>query len=103
MGLQTVMGIPASGAATNGIFSLIGGITRFQTSSAALPTLTVTLSGNVDDLAAVILVNDTPAVVSGGSFSADVLLSLGPNTITVEASDPLGNGASVSIIVYLDF
>lgn len=102
MGLQTVMGIPASGAASNGIFSLIGGITRFQTSSAALPTLTVTLSGNVDDLTAIILVNDTPAVVSGGAFSADVLLSLGPNMITVEASDPLGNGASVSMTVYLD-
>ena len=102
MSLQTTMGIPASGAASNGTFSLIGGIVRFQTGSAALPTLTITLSGNVDDPAAVILVNDILAVVSGGTFSADVLLLLGPNTITVEASDPLGNGTSVSITVYLD-
>jgi uncharacterized protein YfaP (DUF2135 family) len=65
-----------------------------ETSSA-----TVTVSGTVEAGIGFVTVNGQPVAVSGGSFSQDVVLSLGPNEIFVEATDAAGNSALVSTSV----
>lgn len=57
----------------------------------------VTVSGTVQDATPVaITVNGTAVVVSSGSFSTSVALAVGPNTITVVATDAAGNATTVT-------
>lgn len=58
----------------------------------------VTVSGNATDNKAVssLTVNGQPATISSGTFSKDVALAEGPNTITVVASDATGNTATAT-------
>src|SRR3989338_2680414 len=59
-------------------------------------TATDTLSG-----IATVLCNGNPASLSASTFSCDVPLTSGPNTITVQATDIAGNTSSSSIAVTL--
>ena len=59
----------------------------------------VTVSGTVDDAAAMVWVNGVSAEDGAGGFSAVVTLTEGDNTITVVAEDELGNSASEIISV----
>ena len=100
---QTILGLPASGNATNGVFTLLGGFGTPQAVCAEPPTTTVTVTGTVNDATATVTVNGITATVSGGTFTAaDVTLTLGSNTITAIATDGLGNQTSHAIMVYLD-
>ena len=71
-------------------------------------TITVTpttLSGTVADPGATVLVNGVPATVTPGgasaTFSADIDLVTGPNTVTVEATGPTGLTSSETITIIL--
>jgi hypothetical protein len=59
----------------------------------------VTVSGTVDDAAAMVWVNGVSAEDGAGGFSAVVSLTEGDNVITVVAEDELGNTASESVTV----
>jgi hypothetical protein len=61
---------------------------------------TISVSGTVDDPAAVVHVNNTPVQVSKGSFTlSSVSLAEGENAITATAVDPAGNRAKSAIII----
>jgi hypothetical protein len=65
-----------------------------------LTTKTATVAGAVDDPLATITVNGNATPNNNGSYSADVTLSEGGNTVTVEATNGTGTGtASVDVIV----
>ena len=64
---------------------------------------TVTVSGRVDDPTATVRVNDLPATVSGGSFSATVPVpDEGEQTIRVVAQDAAGNRRRLEVPVTVD-
>jgi hypothetical protein len=65
------------------------------------PTVPLTVSGTTDDPSASITVNGTAATNASGQFSANILVSLGQNTITATATDIAGNATSHAISVYL--
>ena len=73
-------------------------------SSVQAQPITITVTGTVNEPVSNVTVNGITASVTGGtSFTATgVPLSLGPNTITVTATDVAGNSASTSITVRLD-
>ena len=106
MAAQTVLGLPAGGLASNGTFILIGGGGRDAEPDAEAPVaMTITVTGTIDDPAASVTVNGTAAALDAAAktFNAPgIVLALGPNTITVTATDALGNAASRAITVYLD-
>ncbi len=64
----------------------------------------ISISGTVDDPAALVKVNNTPVQVSRGTFTlSSVNLNEGGNTITAMAVDRAGNQAkTVSVVVVLD-
>jgi hypothetical protein len=70
------------------------------TVSSSPVNITGTATDNLSGIAKV-LCNGSPASLSASTFSCDVPLTNGPNTITVEASDIAGNKASSSITVTL--
>ncbi len=102
MGVQTIIGLPASGSSTNGLYALLGGMEPHR--PAAKPvSVTITVSGTINDPSSTITVNGAVAVISGSTYSADgIRLSLGPNNISVRAIDSCGNSSSKSILVHLD-
>lgn len=60
----------------------------------------VTVTGTVSDATAVtVTANGTSLTVTNGSFSGDVPLSAGPNTIAVTATDAATNSTTVSVSV----
>ena len=71
-------------------------------SSAWAGTRTITVIGTVDDPQATVTVNGTPATVTEGNFSADVILTEGENTIKATTTDLADNSAEVSVKVTLD-
>lgn len=102
MKAQTVLGMPAGGAASNSTYALIGGMAAAST-GAQTTSLDIPVTGTIDDPSATVTVNGLPATVSGTTWTANgVRLSLGPNTITATATDTAGNQRSQSIRVYLD-
>ena len=102
MRAQTILGLPAGGAASNGTFTLIGSPSMGEAPSGPI-TIKITVTGTVDDPTATISVNGIGAGVSGTTWTAaNVPLSLGPNTLTATATDGAGNARSASIKVYLD-
>ena len=102
MAAHTILGLPAAGSASNGIYTVIE-LPEWTGGAVEPPvTMTIPVTGTVDDPSAAVTVNGMPATVSGGTFTAQVVLMLGPNTIAVAATDPLGNAASTSMVVYLD-
>jgi hypothetical protein len=61
---------------------------------------TITVSGTVDDPAAVVVVNNTPVQVSKGAFTlSGVSLAEGENAVTATAVDPAGNRARSAMII----
>lgn len=63
----------------------------------------VVVEGTTDDPTARIHVNGVAAVVTGPTYRAEgVVLSDGPNAVTITAVDEVGNQASVSLTVYVD-
>lgn len=63
----------------------------------------ITVSGTIDDPMATVVVNGTPATVSGGIFTAGgVPLREGSNIVTATATDLRGNVGTASITVALD-
>ncbi len=104
MSAQTSLGLPASGTASNGIFTLVGGMGGATGAPPQQPfSATTTIMGTVDDPSASVTVNGAPAVMSGLTFRADnVRLTAGPNTVTAIARDGLGNQSSKSLTLYLD-
>lgn len=105
MSAQTIIGLPAAGAASNGTFGIIGGIAITQAVPVSPTTIAITVTGTVEDPSGIaeVTVNGVLATVVGNTFTAtDVLLALGPNTLTATAKDTLGNTASKSITVYVD-
>ena len=64
----------------------------------------VTVSGAVfDDNLATLTVNGSAAAVVGETYTADIQLSLGLNTITVEATDTLGKTTTRTTTIELDY
>ena len=60
----------------------------------------VTVTGTVTDASAVtVKVNGTAVTVTAGAFSADVALTVGANTIKVDAADAYGNASTASASV----
>ena len=67
---------------------------------AVLTATSVVVSGTVADATATtVTVNGVTATVSGGTFSATVLLGLGSNTLTATATDAAGNVATDAVTV----
>jgi hypothetical protein len=63
----------------------------------------VTITGTVDDRTATVTVNQTPATISGGVFTAHVrLMDQGKNPVRATAIDRTGNRSTDSIMVTLD-
>jgi len=60
---------------------------------------TITVSGTIDDNQATVTVNGSPATISNGAFSSELLLAEGLNTIIVSSTDSAGNRSSYSIAV----
>ena len=97
MSAQTILGLPAGGAASNGTYTLLGGI-QPVTGAAAAPMITVI--GTIDDATAAVTVNSMPATIGGSTFTAqNVQLVFGSNTLTAIATDPAGNQRTSSITV----
>ena len=70
---------------------------------AVVSSPSITVSGAVDDDAAVVEVNGVPAIVSSGIFGVvGVPLSEGANLLTASATDVVGNRAETSVSVTLD-
>ncbi len=94
-------GQPSGGDALNGAFAIMAG---YPTEPPSWPpgTRTILVTGTVDDPTASVVVNGIPATVSSGTFSANVPLVEGPNTLTAVFTDPAGNSSSVSITVTLN-
>lgn len=103
MSASTILGLPASGEATNGIFIVMGDIGTSGPPPSKPITTTVTITGTLDDPSATLTVNNTPAVITGNTFTvANVALIAGPNTLTAVAVDAAGNRMSKAMTVYLD-
>ncbi len=67
------------------------------TDGARIGALTTAVVGTLQDASAcTVTVNGVATSVSGGSFSADVTLVVGANTVTVSATDSAGNNSTVS-------
>jgi hypothetical protein len=62
----------------------------------------VTVSGTIDDPSATIEVNGVGATITGGTYSADIILGEGTRFITAVAQDPLGNTGTANISVMID-
>ena len=64
----------------------------------------LTVSGTVSDISGVasLMINNAPVTVTNGSFSYPVTLQTGLNTITVIATDTLGNNTTDTRTVTLD-
>ena len=62
----------------------------------------VTVSGTVQDAAAVVTINSQPAVNTAGAFTLNVPVIEGPNTITAIATDALSRQQTDSVSVILD-
>jgi len=101
MSLVFSTGQPSGGDALNGAFAIMAG---YPTEPPSWPpgTRTILVTGTVDDPAASVVVNGIPAAVSSGTFSANVPLIEGPNTVTAVFTDPAGNSSSISITVTLN-
>ena len=66
----------------------------------SLGTDTVTVDGTVDDLTITeVDVNGQIVAVSNGSFTVDITLTEGDNTIVVTATDAVGNDGIASITI----
>jgi len=103
MRAQTMLGLPAAGAASNGSYTLIVGVTPDTAAAQPPVTMPMTVSGTIDDNTAAVTVNGIPGTVSAGIFTAqNVMLVLGRNTLTAVATDAIGNATSRSIMVDLD-
>lgn len=100
---QTCLGLPAAGRASNGIFTVTGGLVTMGRATKPPITAQLTVTGTVNDPAASVTVNGAPAIMANGAFTAsNITLTLGPNVITAAATDPLGNRTVKSATVYLD-
>jgi YD repeat-containing protein len=60
------------------------------------------VSGSIDDNTATVTIDGINATVSAGTFSADIQLTEGANTVTATATDPVGNQAATSVNITLD-
>lgn len=100
--VQTTCGLSASGAASNSVYRIVGGIGDLRPAVAPAVTKMVAVQGTVDDPAAEVSINGTAATMSGTTFTANLLLILGPNMVTAIATDASGNVTSTSMKVYLD-
>lgn len=102
MQAQTALGVPVGGRASNGTYTLLGGLGGASTVSQPV-THSIDVSGTVDASAALVEVNGTSAVITGTTFLAeDIPLTAGLNTVTAVARDTAGNQSSASITVILD-
>ena len=99
---SSVIGEPLGGISSSVQGALRGGAILAQGST--VPTQrTITVSGTVDDPAAIVTVNGTPVTLSGTTWSVTgITLSHGPNTITAVARDPAGNTSTQQIVIYFD-
>lgn len=105
MAAQSLIGIPASGLSANQTVTLVGGIGFAEMPEEPPVTLTITVTGTVQDAGGVetLSINGAPAHLVGTTFTAEgVLLRVGANPISVTARDRAGNSASAAITVYLD-
>jgi len=86
-----------------GSWSLIGGIWLATGLSAFAGEKTIPVSGTVDDRQATVSVNGVAATVrEDGTWSANITITEGENTIRATATDQAGNPGEHSITVTLD-
>ena len=94
-------GQPAAGEAQDAVVAVMAGYPT-EPPPVAEGARTITVTGTIDDPTASIMVNGARATISGTTFSADILLVEGVNTIAALAADPAGNSAGTSIQVTLN-
>jgi hypothetical protein len=101
----TAVDAAGNSAATNVNVTLISAPVVTITSPANLSFTNlspITVSGTVDNFADTVTINGISAVPSGGTFSAQVPLTEGINTLTALATNAGGNQGMASINVTLD-
>lgn len=101
MAAHTILGLPAGGATANAAFRLTVGSTGAQSSEPPASAL-VTVSGTISEAVTAVTVNGVDAAIVGTTFSAQVPLNVGRNTLTAIATDAAGNTATATATVYLD-
>jgi len=85
------------------VTGLILGLCGVLAADALAGTRTITVTGKVDDPTAIVKVNSATATVDAlGVFSGSVTLQEGANTITITATDAVGNVGQASVKVSLD-
>lgn len=85
-----------------GMVGLVMGLVMLMAAPAFAGTRTITVTGTVSE-AVRITVNGIEATVdASGSFSVEIVLQEGDNTITVTATDAVGNTAEALVQVGLD-
>lgn len=85
------------------VTGLILGLCGVLAVDALAGTRAITVTGKVDDPTAIVKVNGVTATVDAlGVFSGSVTLQEGMNTITVTATDAVGNVGQTSVQVSLD-
>ena len=100
--LLSSVGQPAGGLASNEVVSVQAGTPSQLTFRWTPGSLTITVSGTVNEEAQV-EVNGIPARLENGTFTASgIPLTEGPNTMTVTAVDRVGNATTERVTVYLD-
>ncbi len=99
--IVTELGDCLGGPGGNGVFTVHTGPTLPATPITGSKLISV--DGTTDEAVASVMVNGTPAAVTGTAFHAEgILLQEGPNTISVTATDLAGNSTTRSITVTLD-
>jgi len=93
----------AGNAATPATLTIVRDTTppalTLDTLPSEVSSATITVTGTVESGISFVTVNGQPVAVSGGRFSAEVVLSFGPNIVFVEATDEAGNRAMASAAV----
>jgi len=83
-------------------FSIPGIVITEPVDLATVSESVIHVTGTIDDPAATIQVNGTPAIVSGATFAVDVPLAQGRTVITAIATGASGHIATASVNIYRD-
>ncbi|MBI3804013.1 MAG: Ig-like domain repeat protein [Nitrospirae bacterium] len=77
---------------------------RQPSPNASVATSPVTVTGQIQDAAPItsLFINGNPVAVQENHFSAEIPLEVGENTLSLSATDPAGNSATLQRRIFLD-